>query len=67
MARKRNPDLKAVARQSAIRLLGAGALKKRWTPYERTQWTKAFNALQRLAGKKLVIKGGKLKAETRAA
>ena len=64
---KRNPNMKKVARESAIRLLGAGALKKKWTPFERAQWTKAFNALQRLAGKKMVIQRNKLHTEHRQA
>lgn len=60
-----NPNLKTVARESAIRLLSAGALKKKWTPHQRDQWTKAFNALQRLAGKKMIIRDGKLTTEHR--
>lgn len=63
----RNPNMKKVARESAIKLLAAGALKKTWTPFDRAQWTKAFNALQRLAGKKLVIRRNKLGVENRAA
>jgi len=58
--------LQKIARESANRILAAGALKKTWTPFEKAQWTKAFNALQRLAGKKMVIKGGKMRTEQRA-
>lgn len=52
--------LQKVARQSALALLAAGEKKKSWTPRERAQWTKAFNALQRLAGKKVIWRRGKL-------
>lgn len=48
------------ARKCAVMILNAGARKRKWTPYQRKQWTRAFNALQRLAGAKLVLEGGKL-------
>jgi hypothetical protein len=52
--------LQKVARKAALELLDSGAAKKKWTPFEREQWTKAFNALQRLSGKKIIWRGGKL-------
>lgn len=52
--------MQKLARKCALDLLQAGAKKKSWTPYQRAQWTKAFNALQRLSGKKLVLNEGKL-------
>ncbi len=52
--------MKKVARNCAVDLLHAADRKRHWTPYEKQQWTKAFNALQRLAGKKIVYLGGKL-------
>lgn len=59
--------MKTTARKCAIELLDAGARKSKWTPAERNQWTKAFNALQRLAGKKIVWQGGKLTLDRKAA
>lgn len=58
-----------VARSGALALLETGEKHKRWSPGEKAQWTRAFNALQRLAGKKLVLEGGRMvkdRAETRA-
>jgi hypothetical protein len=55
--------LAKVARHGALALLEAGDTHKNWTAYQRQQWTKAFNALQRLAGKKIVSRGGKLVTE----
>ena len=52
--------MKKLARSLAVQLLEAGERKKTWTTDERRHWTAAFNALQRLAGKKTVIRGGKL-------
>ncbi|MGC0389319.1 hypothetical protein [Bradyrhizobium sp. USDA 241] len=42
--------IKQAAKKGAVQLLEAGAKKKTWTPAENRQWTKAFNALMRLAG-----------------
>lgn len=53
-------SMKYVARGAALSLLKAGSAKKRWTPAERKDWTTAFNALQRLAGKKIQWRRGKL-------
>lgn len=47
-------SLSKVARAAALTLLDAGEKHKRWTPDQRNQWTRAFNALQRLAGKKII-------------
>jgi hypothetical protein len=52
--------LKQAARIAALSLLHAGEKQKKWTPEQRAQWTRAFNALQRLAGKKIIYRGGKL-------
>jgi len=52
--------MEKTARLCALALLESGAKKRNWTPYQRAQWTKAFNALQRLAGKKIVLESGKL-------
>jgi hypothetical protein len=60
--------LQREARKGALRILAAAAkMKKPFTPYQRLQWTKAFNALQRLAGKKLVARGKGLKRDRRLA
>ncbi len=58
--------LQRVARESALKILSAGAIHKKWTPEQRTQWTRAFNALQRLAGKKMVINKRGLHTERKA-
>lgn len=52
--------MKNVARKCALDLLEASERKRSWTPEERLQWTKAFNALQRLAGKKIIYRSGRL-------
>jgi hypothetical protein len=48
--------LARTARQGALALLDAGERHRRWTPQQKAQWTRAFNALQRLAGKKIMAK-----------
>lgn len=58
--------MKNVARGCALALLNASDRKKKWTPEERRHWTTAFNALQRLAGKKIIMRGGKLTKEKAA-
>lgn len=59
--RRRNPNLRTVARQCALRMLAAGALKRgTWSASDRLNWQRAFNALQRLAGKRMLIRRGKL-------
>jgi hypothetical protein len=45
-------SLKKEARKSADRLLKAANKKKRWTIPENRQWTRAYNALRRLAGER---------------
>lgn len=45
--------MKKIARQMALGLLKAGSRRRTWTPGEKRAWTTAFNALQRLAGKKI--------------
>lgn len=47
--------LQKAARQGALSILEASEGKRSWTDHERLQFTKAFNALQRLAGKKVVM------------
>lgn len=58
--------LQKVARESALKILAAGAIHRSWTPQQRLQWTKAFNALQRLAGKKMVVAKRGLHTDRRA-
>lgn len=52
--------IQRAGRAAGLALLDAGAQKKRWTPEERAKWTRAFNACQRLAGKKLVWNNGRI-------
>ena len=52
--------MKKLARECALKMLDAAARKRTWTPEDRAQWAKAFNALQRLAGKTTVWRRGKL-------
>lgn len=52
--------LQQTARKAALELLEAGQRKNSWSPVDRAQWTRAFNALQRLAGKKIVLADGVL-------
>ena len=59
---RRGPSLKKRARKLALKLLEAGADQKKWTPAQRRDWTNAFNALQRLAGRKIHAVAGKLAA-----
>lgn len=54
--------MKTVARKCALEILEAGSRKRNWTPEQRKHWQAAFNALQRLAGKKIVFVGDKLKS-----
>ena len=51
--------MKNIARTCAVALMDAGKKHRNWTPRERQLWTRAFNALQELAGKKVrAHKGG---------
>lgn len=54
--------MKQTARKCALAILDAGSRKRNWTPGQKRDWSAAFNALQRLAGKKIVFVGGKLKS-----
>lgn len=45
--------MKEVARKCALNLLRAGAAQKRWTPETKKQWARAFNACNKLAGRKI--------------
>lgn len=63
MAKKtagKTPDLRQTARTAAMDLLEAGARRRKWSPRDKQLWTLAFNSLQRLAGKKIVMRRGKL-------
>ena len=44
--------MKKVARRLLRDLLDAGARKRRWTYEESRQWTRAYNAMKRLAGER---------------
>jgi hypothetical protein len=43
--------MKKIAWACAQQLLDVGRRKRKWTPEESREWTRAFNALKRLAGK----------------
>ena len=45
--------MQKVARSCALSLLDAGDKQKKWTPEMRSSWTRAFNACNKLAGKKI--------------
>lgn len=54
-------ELSKAARRCSVHLLGYAAKHKRWTPEQHQHFTRAYNALQRLAGKKFrVVKDKKL-------
>lgn len=53
------------ARACAIALLDEGEKHRRWSGGQREQWTKAFNALQRLAGRRQVLESGRLVKDRR--
>lgn len=55
-------SMKDVARHCSLLLMDEGSDKKKWTPDERRYWAAAFNALQRLAGKKTLWRRGKMKS-----
>ena len=51
--------MKTIARECAVSLLKIGGRHRNWTPRQRQLWTRAFNALQELAGEKVrSYKGG---------
>ena len=54
--------MKKIARQCAVLLLRSGGRHRSWTPNQKRDWTTAFNALQRLAGKTIRANAGQLKA-----
>ena len=46
-------NMKEVARKCAIMLLEVADNQKKWTPESKSQWTRAFNACNKLAGRKI--------------
>jgi hypothetical protein len=53
--------LRRISRLCALALLRAGAhYNGKWSPEERRNFNTAFNALQCLAGNKIMMKGEKL-------
>jgi hypothetical protein len=55
--------LKLKAREAALIILHAASKKRtRWSDSDRNNFTRAFNSLQRLAGKKIMMRGEKLVA-----
>jgi hypothetical protein len=53
-------SMKRTSRECAMSLLLAADRKRTWTPEERRLFATAFNALQKLAGKKTRMVRGKL-------
>lgn len=44
--------IQSAARSAALNMVNAAVAKRKWTAAEKNHWTRAVNALQRLAGKK---------------
>lgn len=54
-------NLARTARFCAVSLMNEGGRTKRWTPEMKNNWTRAFNALQRLSGHKIRKTARKIK------